>query len=533
MTKTAHEMHKKAWETLVGRAKDDPYARYALYASRIMAVRHPEAYLIGDNWFYEGATSIKGFKESYDEPTALGWCHMHYGHEFFQKGKGYKGIENGHTLSFAELRLDKYRLTEARRIYPEPYLRLLDQRLGPLPLTLKTEGRAVTALELAEIAYFQAKEAGTDIQQLFLVYCDNEEAYLLQEEELISIRAGRSVSSIDGNPVLIFNESAVWYPLMGRDDRETSTPLAKAVKHLSIGKPILRGEKWEESLVAPLKAVTSLDSLDQLHMAALASVRASGWRFHPYAEAWKSFVPEEDLDIDISRRLGLIREYDRLANSISPATAYLCETVKGDGSLEERMRRLSREYLLNTAVVREEEAHGWKKAWRLESWGHLWPCGLMEHTIDDAFRSRTGHCVSQAHMIAGVLEMARIPHVVVNFDRGGVKEGVNHHFVLSQDGSFLFDDGIVNFRGVDPSTEDYGPLLSFTIGGEWASTVGDNLYGNISSERISEKISQISDALANRFELLFYVNEPSKKTLSQEDFMELLQTNVAEQVPLQ
>ena len=532
MTKRAHEMHKKAWETLIRQAKGDPYARYALYASRTLAVRHPEAYLVGDNWFYEGARSIKGFKESYDEPTALGWCHMKYGSDFFQKREGYEGIEDGHSLSFAALQLDKYRLTEARRIYPEPFFPFLDQRLGPLPLTLKTEGRVVTGLELAEITYFQAKEAGTDLQQLFLVYCDNEDAYLLQEEKLISIRTGNPVLSIEGNPVLIFNESAVWYPLMERDDRGASAPLAEAVKRLATGESAPAGEEWEHSLIASLKAVTSLDSLDQLHMAALASVRAGGWRFHPYAEAWKSFVPEEDLDIDISRRLGLIREFDRLANSISPATAYLSEIAGGEGSLEERMRRLSHEYLLNTAVVREEEAHGWKNAWRLESWGHLWPCGLMEHTIDDAFRSRTGHCVSQAHMIAAVLEMSEVPHVVVNFDRGGVREGVNHHFVLSKDGSFLFDDGIVNFRGIDAETEDYGPLLSFSIAGEWASTVGDKLYGNISSARVKEWIEEINKALSNRFGLHFYIDQKEEVIADEKGFQQTLETGEIEQVLL-
>jgi len=531
MTRRAHEMHRTAWEQLIERAKDNSYAKYGLYASRTLAVRHPEAYLIGDNWFYEGARSIKGFKESYDEPTALGWCHMKYGHEFFQKGEGYKGIEDGHPLSFTSLQLDKYRFTEARRIYPEPYFPLLDQRFGPLPLTLKTEGKVVTVLELAEIAYFQAKEAGTDSKQLFLVHCDNEEAYLLQEGELISIRTGHPVFSVEGNPVLIFNESAVWYPLMERDDRGASAPLAEAVKRLATGTPTLVGEEWEHSLIAPLKAVTSLGNLDQLYMAALASVRAGGWRFHPYFDVWKRFVPDEDLDIDISRHLGIVREFDIRANSVSPATAYLWGVTGEDGSLEERMRRLSRRYLIDTAVVREAEAHGWKKAWRLESWGHLWPCGLMEHTIDDAFRSRTGHCVSQAHMIAGVLEMSDIPHVVVNFDRGGVTGGVNHHFVLSQDGSFLFDDGIVNFRGIDVPTEDYGPLLSFTADGEWASTtVSNKLYGNISSTRLAKWIDLIDKALAGRFDLRFFANKEEKQVVNKDGFLSLLREQEVETV---
>lgn len=524
--------HKKAWENLAKRAQDDPYAKYALYASRTLAVKHPDVYLVGDNAFYEGAQKINGFRESYDEPTALGWCHMHSGHEFFEKGEDYKGIPDGKPLLFGDLKLDKYRPTQARRIYPEPYLPLIDYRLGPLALTLKTEGKVVTSLELAEMIYFQAKATGVDVDHLFLILCDDEEAYLVNGGNLISVRSGSFVSSMSGNPVLIFNEASVWYPMMARDDRAQNGPLREVVNRFVKRETEPAADEWDLALIDVLKDVSALDDDAKFRMAALASVRAGGWRFHPYARLWKGFVPEEDLDIDISRRLGLIREFDRLANSVSPATAYLIG-VMGDGTIEERLRRLSREYLLNTGVVREAEAHGWKKAWRLESWGHLWPCGLMEHTIDDAFRSRTGHCVSQAHMIAGVLEMAEIPHVVVNFDRGGVKEGVNHHFVLSQDGSFLFDDGIVNFREVDPPTEDYGPLLSFSIGGQWASTVGDKLYGNIPSEKIAEKIDQISDALANRFELRFYADEPSKKTLSKDGFIRLLETQAAEYVPLQ
>ncbi len=524
-------VHREAWESLVRSAAKTAYAKYGIYASRSLAVRHPEVYLIGDNAFYEGARSINGFKESYDEPTALGWRHMKYGREFFDKDEDYTGISGGHPLLFRNLRLDKYRLTEARRIYPEPYLPLIDQRLGPLPVTLKTEGKTVTSLELAEMFYFKAKETGENPDSLFLIHCDNEEAYLAKDNVVISIHTGLPVHSLSGSPILIFNEKAVWYPLMGRDDSKKSLPLQNVVNRLAAVTTSSLGDEWERTLVGELEAASALDGDEQLRMAALASVRAGGWRFHPYAALWKGFVPDCDLDIDISRRLGLIREFDRLANSVSPATAYLFG-VMGTGTVEERMRRLSHEYLLNTGVVRESEAHGWKTAWRLESWGHLWPCGLMEHTVDDAFRSRTGHCVSQAHMIAAVLEMSDIPHVVVNFNRGGVTGGVNHHFVLSQDGSFLFDDGIVNFRGIDAPTEDYGPLLSFSINGKWASTVGDRLYGNIPSARTEDEIARINGALANRFELRFYADEAHDEIVGKDEFLARLQTCMTEQVSL-
>jgi hypothetical protein len=135
-------------------------------------------------------------------------------------------------------------------------------------------------------------------------------------------------------------------------------------------------------------------------------------------------------------------------------------------------------------------------------------------------------------MIAAVLEAEGIDHVVVNFDRGGVREGVNHHFVLSQDGTFLFDDGILNVRGVDPNTEDYGPLLSFSIDGKWASTSGDHLYGNIDSRECIEHIERIDRALAGRFPLTFFADLKTGVIVSKEEFVSLLETRDIERIDL-
>jgi len=109
---------------------------------------------------------------------------------------------------------------------------------------------------------------------------------------------------------------------------------------------------------------------------------------------------------------------------------------------------------------------------------------------------------------------------------------VNHHFVLSKDGSFLFDDGIVNFRGIDTETEDYGPLLSFSIAGEWASTVGNKLYGNISSARVKEWIEEINKALSNRFDLRFFANQAQRDVVGKDEFLKLLQKRDVERIRL-
>jgi len=528
----AAEVHRKAWERIAAAGVEDRQAKYGIYASRTLAVKHPEIYLMGDRWFAEGARSICGFMECYEEPTALGWCHMEYGRAFFRQDEHYRGISSGRPLSMKQVPIEEYRLTADARILPGPRLPFVDRRLAPLSVSLKTEGKVVTPLELAVIRYFARRETLETSDRLFVVLCGDGSAYLIEADTITDAVSGTSMSALCGQPILVWNEHSVLYPLMERDDRDADASLARAVACLGVdvGFPTL--DPSERILVNDLRLVSELDDHRQRRMAGLASVRAGGWRFHPYGDIWRRFIPTADLDIDISRRLGIVREFDLWANRVSPVTAHLFAVCEGERRTADRLRALSREYLVQTGVVRDAEARGWKPAWRLESWGHLWPCGLMEHTIDDAFRSRTGHCVSQSHMISAVLEAVGISHVVVNFDRGGVGEGINHHFVLTQDGTSLFDDGILNIRGVDADTEDYGPLLSFSIDGKWASTSGDHLYGNIDSPQCGESIERIDRALAGRFPLTFFRNLEQRVIMNKEDFLSLLKTRDIEQIDL-
>jgi len=529
MLKVAADKHREAWESLVSAAKENAYAHYALYASRTLAVRHPDVYLKGDRWFFEGASRLTGFARCYEEPTSLAWCHMEYGRPFFEGGESFAGIVGEKALDFDAIDLASYRPTEPRLILPGPFEPLLDHRFGPLAVTLKTEGRVTTPLEMAEIAYFQEIARGSNPAQLFLALAVDETAYLVHSGQLLALPSLRAVNEPTAPVFLVFNEEAVSYPLMARED--DNELLQRALSRVgALVSPDL--DPWEADVLESLRDASMLANDRQKTMAALASTRATGWKCHPFYPAWLNIVPEDDFDITISRRLCLIRDFDRRANAVSPAAAYLYGVALSSSNVEGQMRRLSREYLIRTAVVREAEARGWKPAWRLESWGHVWPCGLMEHTIDDAFRSRTGHCVSQCHMVGAVLSLLDVPHVIVNFDRGGVKEGISHHFVLSQDGAFLFDDGIVNFRGVDQDTEDYGPLLSFAIEGEWARTVGSGIYGNVSAGLLPALLNTVAQALDTRFQLEFLADRSTRKTLSMDVLLEAIKTDGIEEVKL-
>ncbi len=529
MSDNTQAVHREAWESLVRSATEAPYAKYGIYASRTLAVRHPEVYLKGDRWFYEGAARLKGFAQCYEEPTALAWRHMEYGGPFHQGDENYSGIEGDQPLAFDRIDLLSYRPTQPQRIFPGPYEKVLDHRFGPMAVSLKTEGRVVTPLELAEIVYFHEIARGQDAGSLFLVLATDGTAYLLDGERLWEMETNTMVDHPTALPCLVFNEQAVSYPLLGRDDDDPA--LRRAVEHLG-GTVSVDLDEWESGIVAQLREASTLNGERQHRMAAIAATRATGYKCHPYYQAWSGLVPKEDFDISISRRLCVVREFDRRANAVSPAVAYLYGIASGEGSLMDRMRRLSHEYLIRTGVVREAEARGWKEPWRLESWGHVWPCGLMEHTIDDAFRSRTGHCVSQCHMMGAVLSLLEVPHVIVNFDRGGVKEGISHHFVLAQDGSFLFDDGIVNFSGVDKDTENYGPLLSFAVEGDWGRTVASRIFGNIQAARFAELLKTVNRSLDGRFPLEFFASLSTRETMPMDKFLQELSEQGVEEVPL-
>ena len=528
MAEKAGEKHRASWEALGKAASEGGYAKYALYASRSLAVSHPEIYLMGDRWFYDLASRCKGFKAFYRDPTSLGWLHMKYGSEFRSAPPDFEGLSDGEVLDFAGIDLHEYRPTSPDRILPGPYEPFVDHRLGPLAVTLKTEGRVVTELELAEIAYFQAIARGVKETELFLVACVDGSGYLLEGDRLVSMVSDEAVDAPAGSPYLIFNTESVWYPLMERDDSATSPALERAVNRLATpaGTPGLN--PWEAALVGTLRTATELSSDEQRDLAAIAATRTTAWRCHPAYRAWLQFVPDSDFD-GISGHLCVVREFDRLANSVSPGAAYLYGFLMGDGTVEERVRRFCHEYLIRLGVVREAEKK-WKPAWRLEAWGHVWPCALMEHTIDDGFRARTGHCVSQAHMTGAVLEMAGIPHVVVNFARGGVTTGVSHHFVMSQDGTFVIDDGIPRFRNEEPSTsgkgprarKGWGPMLSFAVGGEWGRTIASDTYSNASPERLVELLQTCEGAVGGRFDIQFYSDKSHTENLSMEEYVEIV-----------
>jgi len=231
-------------ERNLSKAETDRYYSYAIYASRTLAVKHPEVYLQGNDIFAQVITTAPGFKQAYETKN----IHSDY----FMKLQ----LE-GDSFSFDDVDFDKYELITSKEIYPPdyPFPPFFDRRMAPISVSLKTFDSKITQLEKAERLYFEAKHGGAS--DLFLLYCDNENAYLYQDGSLIWAESQEKVTSVEGNPVLIFNEQYVWYPLMERNDTDKSELLNKRLRSIQQQKRAASHNWWKFDLAISYPGVPS------------------------------------------------------------------------------------------------------------------------------------------------------------------------------------------------------------------------------------------------------------------------------------
>lgn len=517
----AQRIHEAAWEKVLANAGEGTYQKYGIYGSRILTVRYPEVYLQGDDLFWQIASTVDGFQQAYE----VEYVADHYLMDF--PDQILAGQNTGQPLSMTRVDSTRYKVMPEQDLYPEgyPFFPWLDRRMEPLTVTLKDKERRISPLERAEHEYFRKKEAGQSLDTLFLIACDNAEAYLYAGGGLFSATEGTTVEGIRGNPVLVFNEEVVWYPLMDRDDTERSAGLAHVVDTYSTNVTVPTLDPWEYEQFQRLRAVTQLTTDKQFDLAALVATRAQGIGKFVFTETWDRVLPHQEFDPwTLSVKMGVLKECNRYASHLSPATAYLAAMILEAPDVETGIRKVGKEYLENVGVVRDDERE-WKKAGRLEAWGHLWGCCFLEYDIDDLYRAKGGHCVSQAMALSPALDLAGVKHYVTHFNRGGVGAR-DHHFIYSCDGEFVIDDAIVNFFKSDhPKTVDWGSLLSFSQDGRWAGTVAGQYYGNVSPEDTCNAVREIDRMIGGKFTMHFlsFLGE-EKKEISLEEFCRYLES---------
>jgi hypothetical protein len=340
----AMAIHENAWEMVINRAKEDGSYKYSTYVSRSLAVKHSEVYLQADGVFVTIITTNRGFKKVYDTKDV-------------HSKDLYSRTYETPPFSFEYVDFSADNIVMSKEYYPEEYpvLPFLDRRLLPIASTLKSAENTLTQLEKGVQMYFSSKNE--ENKEMYLIYCDNENTYLFCDGDIVWMKTAESVETVEGNPVLIFNEQYVWYPLMGRDDSNRSEILKNLVAIYTTGAVIPPLNDFEKSIVEELAQVTALSD-SEIDRAVISSLRPV-WGLKEY----KVDIPGDIvIDACYASRPSL-----KHANFLSPITAYLVavsEAFEG----EKRIIATSQEYLEHTTTPQN---------WFMAH-GHTWLCELVE-----------------------------------------------------------------------------------------------------------------------------------------------------------
>jgi hypothetical protein len=457
----AQQIHEAAWLDVLEKAKMQKDFKNGIYASRVIAVKHPELYLKADNCFLQAISSNPGFQKVYFTKDI-------HSPELFWK----RQLEmTGPPFSFDDVNFSDLRVVNNRDLYPNefPFLPFLDRRLLPVASTLKTYEKEVTDFEKAVLFYFKLKRNGST--GAFIVYCDNESAYVYYDDHLVRCNDLNEVAEIPGAPILIFNEEYVWYPLMRRDDSTKSPSLNEIVSTFAVERNRPQLESHEEEFVNKLHEVTNIESKRAEGFATLASMRSTGVVLDNFQALWDRVLPTEDYRLGQS--YAIIKQFLMKANLLSPVSAYLAAKAIPDSGCQ-RLWTLSREWIGRTATK------NWPK-----TRDHLWWCSHLEYSIDETFRTRAGHCVTQSCNLSSVLTLAGIDHYVL--EAGKIRDSETHHYIFVPGVDAIIDDGrIVSSQNtvLYPRETITGGFLNVIIylnhEGRWANLIGNNYSGNIS-----------------------------------------------------
>ncbi|MBU7041907.1 MAG: hypothetical protein HXS45_13935 [Theionarchaea archaeon] len=392
----ASSIHRSAWEMVIQRAQEDPSYACRFYATRTLSVKHPEIYLQADGLFIEIITTSRGFKRAFEIKDV-------------HSEDLYTRTYESPPFSFDDIDFSTYTVIGFRAEYPQEYpvFSYLDRRLLPIASTLKSSDTRLTQLEKGVQAYF----AGRGEKEMYLVYCDNENTYLCNGDTIIWATTLEPAEQIGGNPILIFNEEHVWYPLMERDDTDKDELLKALVNACATEVTVPPLEEDELAFLDELKRITGLPSHLGEDMALLSALRPV-WNLEKYIETdIYERVEESGIDFIAERRFLL-----KQANYLSPITAYLAamaETREG----EDKMVEVSREYL----------KHATTGDMRIVAHGHTWFCDLVEQTVEESYTTKAGHCIVQAATISAALDLAHIEYYWVEGFAEQSVSGPNAH----------------------------------------------------------------------------------------------------------
>ncbi len=427
--KLASRIHLTAWEQALECAASDNLFRVGLYATRSLAVRHPELYLQADRLFYGTASATPGFGEllEYDPPTWDMDPDELDAEEKRLSGLSERWRTQGTPIDFAALDLTRYRVVPRAELLPDgvPHYRIVDERVGILPVTLKRAGGAVTPVEMSFLRYFVRGGLESD----YVVVFDDGSAGLWTAGGFIGGATGELSSPPAGRSVLlVMNEKHVWYPLMGRDDRNKDPGLAGAVAGLAAAGGQATADpadaaaavaatlpEEEKRLVRGLYELTALTQDDwpfALMAASKTRYRALEYEAYRNALAGIPYIGPADFPgsytVRDDKALHIVgHTFQVQSNWLSPLAAWIA--AQDFESEIDRARAVTGLYY---ELVRQGPVTTARTLWRPE---------LLWYDIEDSVLSRAGTCAIQSGNVSAILDLAGIENCMVwiSFGEGG------------------------------------------------------------------------------------------------------------------
>ncbi len=408
-TDKERELHFRAWQDVAEKAASMPKYKYALYASRSLAVKHPELYLQGDAIFNKLLVSLPNMALFYttrhedlavmattlkDNFRSLPQLPKH------QYDWGGFDLSAHHEVSSAEL----YRNAS---LFP-----FLDLRLPLLGVSLLGWDYQATPLAMAQMLYFQLT-ADRSNRAAYLLVSEEGTAYVAVFDRARNIRAldhRGVVAQPREKIVLIFNEKRVWYPLMERDDAKRDANLRRLVAEYAPQDPLPRLTKQEEQLVQILRETTGMGKRqDQQWMLITASrLHSRAWQrlgeiqklYPQWSHVSSSHAPEL-----FTQELALIY---RLSNRLSPSASHLAaQATLTYADLRNSPYHERLDYTLKS--LSQQYNHYMGVASAMYPWWH--DSELHFLNIDDAVFSKRANCIMIATNLAGILDLAQLPEL--------------------------------------------------------------------------------------------------------------------------
>jgi len=487
MTFDSFLIHQDAWKNCITKAFKDNYNKYALYATRTLSVRQPEILLKSDSRFIDHITRNRGYSNSYAVKDV-------HSREFltdmqFRKYPPFKFD----AVDFNELKTVPY-----KHLYPEgyPVLRFLDRRMLPVASTLKTMKNEVTDLEKIALLYQRERVNNGDYKELYIIHCDNEKTYLHNKGFLINSKQEK-VDEIIDNPVLIFNEQNVWYPLMKWDDSSKSATLSQLVEKHSTGENTPLLTLFEKEMIDKLREVTKLDDERQKAMAEICCCRCTGRQtcttplseWFPLHAIWDKALPAKKARA--WQYYGYLEQILIRSNKLSPISAYLA-TLSLNSNSYDKLVVINKEWVGRVALPNYSYV-----------WGHLWDECLVEYSIDESFRTSAGHCMVQAMIINAVLEMLDIDNYMIEGEVPG-----SHHYVWIPEYEATFDNSQLKMSTKNIMLDwprGNKVLARFHHNGKFCSPIAGGEYsGSFSPEECVLELEKLQSTYGNQ--ILIYAN---------------------------